>query len=504
VNFRTEGNSYVPCNVVNGSAVQNCDFILSSGVLNFAAGQTSRTFPIIINDDTWVEGNETLGLTLSSPVGATLGSPSTATLTITDNDLPGGPPSTLAKTFIATLSSSQQVPPTGTAGKGGGVVILNASETGAGVGLAFSTISSGETEAHIHGPAAPGVNGPIVFTLPIGSTVLEYGISPTAQQVSDLKIGLQYIDVHTTGFTSGEIRGQFLWNPLNEPQYLVTQHYYDFLGRLPDQGGLDFWVGSLIGCGASVQCLRDQTVGVSNAFFYEQEYQQTASYVFLLYRAAYGNTQPFPNPDPANVTEAQKLPRYLTFVRDRAQVVGGTELANSQQALANAFVQRPEFIARYPLSLSTGAQFVAAVLATIQSASGVDLSSQSATLIDHFNTGGRGLVMFHLANDYWNGCDRLPGSPAAPCVPAGFGAAVDNRPFIDAEYNRSFVYSQYSGYLRRDADIGGFIFWLNQVSTAPPRNAGKQKGMVCAFITSAEYQFRFGDKAPRTNAECIP
>jgi hypothetical protein len=112
--------------------------------------------------------------------------------------------------------------------------------------------------------------------------------------------------------------------------------------------------------------------------------------------------------------------------------------------------------------------------------------------------------MFHLANDYWNGCNRLPGSPAAPCVPAGFGAAVDNRSFIDAEYNRSFVYSQYSGYLRRDGDIDGFIFWLNQVSAAPPRNVAKQHGMVCSFITSAEYQQRFGVNAPRTNAECTP
>ena len=112
--------------------------------------------------------------------------------------------------------------------------------------------------------------------------------------------------------------------------------------------------------------------------------------------------------------------------------------------------------------------------------------------------------MFHLANDYWNGCNRLPGSPAAPCVPAGYGAAVDNRVFIDAEYNRSFVYSQYSGYLRRDADIGGFVFWLNQVSGAPPRNVAKQHGMVCAFVTSAEYQLRFGPNAPRTNAECLP
>jgi len=42
------------------------------------------------------------------------------------------------------------------------------------------------------------------------------------------------------------------------------------------------------------------------------------------------------------------------------------------------------------------------------------------------------------------------------------------------------------------------------VSTAPPRNVAKQRALVCSFITSEEYQFRFGDKVSRTNAECIP
>jgi hypothetical protein len=110
--------------------------------------------------------------------------------------------------------------------------------------------------------------------------------------------------------------------------------------------------------------------------------------------------------------------------------------------------------------------------------------------------------MFHLANDYFNGCDRLPGSPAAPCVPAGFGTAVDNRPFIDAEYNRSFVYSQYTGYLRRDADIGGFLFWLNEVNKGAVRNAALQHAMVCSFITSTEYQRRFSFTVSHSNAEC--
>ncbi|MEO8435610.1 MAG: Calx-beta domain-containing protein, partial [Pyrinomonadaceae bacterium] len=503
VDYRTGGNSFVACDVLTGTAVQNCDFIVSAGTVNFAAGETSKTFPVLIYDDAYLEGDETLSLTLSNAVGATVGSPNPATLTITDNETSGAPPAA-AKTFVATLSSSQEVPASGTSGKGGGIVQLDAGETSGKVGLVFFNLSSPQTDAHIHGPAAVGANGPIAFPLPLG-TVVDHSISPTAQQVSDLKGGLNYLNVHSNNFTAGEIRGQLLWNPLNEAQYFVRQHYYDFLGRLPDQGGMDYWTNELAFCGTNVQCLRERTVGVSNAFFYEDEYQQTASYVFLLYRAAFGNNQPFPNADPANPTEGQKIPRYLSFVRDRAQVVGGSGLAASQLALANSFVQRPEFTAKYPSSLATGAQFVDAVLTTIQTADGATLAAADrSALITHFNNGGRGLVMFHLANDYWNGCSRLPGSPPAPCVPAGYGAAVDNRTFIDAEYNRSFVYSQYSGYLRRDADINGFIFWLNQVSTAPPRNVAKQHGMVCAFITSAEYQLRFGSQTPRTNAECVP
>jgi hypothetical protein len=129
-------------------------------------------------------------------------------------------------------------------------------------------------------------------------------------------------------------------------------------------------------------------------------------------------------------------------------------------------------------------------------------SADRAALVNHYNSGGRALVMFHLANDYWNGCERLPGSPAAPCVPAGFGAAVDNRAFVDAEYNRSFVYSQYTGYLRRDADIGGFLFWLNEMNKSAPRNVPLQHAMVCSFITSTEYQLRFSSVITHGNGEC--
>lgn len=258
--------------------------------------------------------------------------------------------------------------------------------------------------------------------------------------------------------------------PLEEARFFVRQHYLDFLNRDPDKGGWDYWTNEITQCGTNQECIRRRRTGVSNAFFYEAEFQNTGAFVYRLYKAAYGDT-------------AAYRPTYAQFMPDRARIdERAAFMAQSLQDLSNAFVQRPEFIARYPSNL-TGAQFVAAILGTIQAGSGANLQSQRDALIGEFDAGGRGRVMYHLADDTMQN-------------------PINNRVFVDAEYNRSFVLTQYFGFLRRNPDQGGYDFWLEIINHFPLRDSHGQNAMVCAFITSKEYQERFGSLAPRNNQEC--
>ena len=76
----------------DGSANANSDYTPTSGTLTFAAGELTKTIAVPLVDNPSAEPDETVLLTLSNPTGgATLGSPSTATLTIVDTDRSGPP-----------------------------------------------------------------------------------------------------------------------------------------------------------------------------------------------------------------------------------------------------------------------------------------------------------------------------------------------------------------------------------------------------------------------------
>ena len=73
---------FIPCTSPGaGFASSRCDFTTAIGTLRFAAGETSKTFNVLISQDNYVEGPETLDLTLSNPTGgAVFGVPATAIL----------------------------------------------------------------------------------------------------------------------------------------------------------------------------------------------------------------------------------------------------------------------------------------------------------------------------------------------------------------------------------------------------------------------------------------
>jgi hypothetical protein len=70
----------------DGTADHRKDYEQTLGTLVFGPGETSKSFTVFVDDDALAEGSETVNLTLSNPVGATLGATTTATLTINDND----------------------------------------------------------------------------------------------------------------------------------------------------------------------------------------------------------------------------------------------------------------------------------------------------------------------------------------------------------------------------------------------------------------------------------
>src|SRR6266404_2541424 len=248
-------------------------------------------------------------------------------------------------------------------------------------------------------------------------------------------------------------------NPADSFEFFVREQYWDFLSRTPDDVGFSYWKDQVTRCGTDQKCINDRRIEVSDAFFFEPEFQESGAYVYRIYRAVFG-----------------QLPAYADFMSDRRRVIGGTELDASKTAFTISFVQRDEFLQLYPETM-TADQFVTALLKQVNDTSGVDLSQQQAALAVLYDgtDNGRAKILRQVADD---------------------------QSFIDAEYRRSFVLMGYFGYLRRDPDQEGFNFWLGLVNSYPVRDVNIQHAMVCSFITSAEYQLRFGSIISHSNKEC--
>jgi hypothetical protein len=287
------------------------------------------------------------------------------------------------------------------------------------------------------------VEGPETFTLTLSNPV---GTTASVQNVATVTI----VDNDSSPSAT---------NPIDDSTFFVIEQYRNFLNRDPDASGLAFWVGKISACGSNATCINQQRVAVSLAFFTSREFQETGFFVYRLYKGGLGNK-----------------PTYAQFLFDRSQLTEGPTLEADKQALTLKFVQRAAFTTKYPTSLS-GAAFIDALLATVQSSSGLNLTAKKPEL----------------------SAEYLAGAMQADSRARVLRKLVDYPEYIAAEFNSAFVQMQYFGYLNRDIDQGGFDFWLGILNSGAAPDS-----MVCAFITSAEYQNKYSPVITRTNASCGP
>lgn len=81
--------------------------------------------------------------------------------------------------------------------------------------ITYSGLLAPETISHFHGPAAPGVSAAPQITLPLGSPKVGNATLSETQE-GQLLGGLWYVNIHSTVYPDGEIRGQVVAIP--EPE----------------------------------------------------------------------------------------------------------------------------------------------------------------------------------------------------------------------------------------------------------------------------------------------
>jgi len=266
-------------------------------------------------------------------------------------------------------------------------------------------------------------------------------------------------------------------NPIDCPDFFISQQYRDFLNREGEADGLQFYLDLLNRCSPTdAECIRFLRSVVSGNFFRSPEFQRKGNYVMFLYMVSIGQR-------PVTVEELSTKndptlndrPSYQEFVTDLASIsTPNDDPALTEQKkndLVNNWMTRSQIVSIYG-GLSN-AQFVQKL---------IDVSGVTP------------------ANQNWVG-DLNGGTKTRAQVLRLFAES----PEVDAKFNKqSFVTMEYFGYLRRkpedchdpanwggtDPNQCGFIFHNRRflLSTDEPFI---QNVIVRGFIESPEYRGRF-------------
>jgi subtilisin family serine protease len=245
-------------------------------------------------------------------------------------------------------------------------------------------------------------------------------------------------------------------NIIDEARFYVRQNYVDFLNREPDTPGLEFWTNEITSCGADQACIDVKRIHVSAAFFISIEFQETGFLVNRAHQAAF-NSGPALDKN-RFLSDTQQIGRGVIVNQPGWEAL----LEANKQTFFSAFVQLPEFLARYPLSMPV------------------------TDFVDRLNANTGGALSPGERDALINS-----GLSRAEMV----RAVAQDADFHQREFNRAFVYMQYVGYLRRnpnaapDTDFSGYDFWLTKLNDHAGDYVAAE--MVKSFITSGEFRQRF-------------
>lgn len=116
--------------------------------------------------------------------------------------------------FLARIDGAQETPPNTSPAFGIGVFAVDTVADTVSYRITYLGLTAPESAAHIHGFAGPGVAAGVLAVLPLGT--LKCGTwSYAPAQEAGILAGNTYVNIHTTAFPGGEIRGQISEAPVH-------------------------------------------------------------------------------------------------------------------------------------------------------------------------------------------------------------------------------------------------------------------------------------------------
>lgn len=256
--------------------------------------------------------------------------------------------------FSAMLNGQQEVPSTPTDGKGVASVRISATRDTAWVLVSATDLSGPITAAHIH-IAPEGINGPPIIDLTpsIKGNLIEFRATNfTKENLTNLLKGMMYVNLHTSQYPDGEIRGQLHLETdwLFEAKMDTTQETTPVLGTTNGYGLGTFNLlrsGQLLRVDVVVQNL---TGPIAAAHIHKGAINQSGPPVINLTRHVSGN-RIIADIDVSSMTAGfiDSLKSGLTYVNVHTEInpqgeVRGQLLLNPQHLMFESQLMPPQVV----------------------------------------------------------------------------------------------------------------------------------------------------------------